>query len=163
MNFWISHDLVDLNTLNSSWHLCLFLASTNFPLHLDGFFNIWYSIHFLTKRIETSWYFDWPISFCANIYRNNDKITNILLSLGAIGPAFEEIWRFWIIMWLQDRSVTWLFGLGPLTWVRNLPIYGGHWPCECGDITFLICHVTIWSMCHATSRVRFPYPKSPHC
>ena len=49
MNFWISHDLVHLIILSSSWRFRgFFLASTSFPLHLDSFFHIWY-ICFLTK------------------------------------------------------------------------------------------------------------------
>ena len=63
------------------------------------------------------------------------RITSILLSLGAIGPVVEEIW----------------VGL-PHPWVRALPSFGGHGSCECGGITFLICHVT--TICH---------PQSPHC
>ena len=31
------------------------------------------------------------------------------------------------------------------SWVSTLPILGGHEPCQCGYITFLICHRTTWS------------------
>ena len=36
-------------------------------------------------------------------------------------------------------------GEAPSSWVSTLPILGGHEPCECGYITFLICHRTTWS------------------
>ena len=45
----------------------------------------------------------------------------------------------------------------------TLPSFGGHGPCECGDKTFLICHVLMWLMCHMASWVGCPHPKSPHC
>ena len=44
----------------------------------------------------------------------------------------------------------------PSSWVSTLPSFGGHDPCECGDKTFLICHLTVWSMCHVTLLVGFP-------
>ena len=71
--------------------LCLFSASTSFPLHPDGFFNIRYIILFWQRRIEISWYLDQPISFCTNLYRNNLSITSILLSLGSVGLTKVEI------------------------------------------------------------------------
>ena len=46
---------------------------------------------FWQRRIEVSWYFNYPISFCANLYRNNHRITSILLSLGSIGLEKVEI------------------------------------------------------------------------
>ena len=41
-------------------------------------------------------------------------------------------------------------GGAPSSWVSTLPSFGGHGPCECGDKTFLICHLNMWSMCHVT-------------
>ena len=38
----------------------------------------------------------------------------------------------------------------PSSWLSTLPSFGGHEPCECGDKTFLIYHLTTWSMCHLT-------------
>ena len=35
------------------------------------------------------------------------------------------------------------------------PKFGVHRPCESGDITFFICHVTTWLMCHVTCRWSF--------
>ena len=41
-------------------------------------------------------------------------------------------------------------GGAPSSWVSTLPSFAGHGPCECGDQTFLICHVTTWMMCYVT-------------
>ena len=41
-------------------------------------------------------------------------------------------------------------GGAPSFWFSTLPSFRGHGPCECGDKTFLICHVTTWLMCHVT-------------
>ena len=38
----------------------------------------------------------------------------------------------------------------PSSWVSTIPSFGGHGPGECGDKTFLICHLNMWSMCHVT-------------
>ena len=89
MNFWITHDLAHPSILSSSWRL--FSASTSFPLHPDGFFHIRYIILFWQRRIETSGCLHRPISFCANLYHNNHRVTSILLSLGSIGLMKVEI------------------------------------------------------------------------
>ena len=68
-----------------------------------------------------------------------------MLSLEVTGLVVEEVWRFWIVTWLQDRSVTWLLGEVSSSWVSTLPILGGHEPGEGGSITCLICHRTTWS------------------
>ena len=36
-------------------------------------------------------------------------------------------------------------------------------PCESEDKIFLTCRVTTQLMCHVTSWVHFPHPKSPLC
>ena len=40
-------------------------------------------------------------------------------------------------------------------------MFGVHRPCESGDVTFLICHVTTWLLCHINLLTRSPHPKSP--
>ena len=47
-------------------------------------------------------------------------------------------------------------GGAPSSWVSTLLNFGGHGPCKCGDKTFLICHLTMWSMCHVTLLVGVP-------
>ena len=54
------------------------------------------------------------------------------------GPVVEKIWRFWFFTWPHNWSVTRIFGWGPSSWFSSLPSFGGNWPCECGDKTFLI-------------------------
>ena len=41
--------------------------------------------------------------------------------------------------------------------------FGVHKPCECGDMTFFICHVTTISKCHVTLWVGSSHTKSPPC
>ena len=92
MNFWNTHDLAHLNTLSSSWHFCVYFQQAQAfcciptaPLTLDILYFFW------QRRIEISWYLDQPISFCANLYRNNHSLNSILLSLGSIGLMKVEI------------------------------------------------------------------------
>ena len=47
-------------------------------------------------------------------------------------------------------------GGAPSSWVSILPSFAGHGCCECGDKTFLICHLTMWTMCHVTFLVGVP-------
>ena len=75
-----------------------------------------------------------------------------MLSLGAIGPVDEEKRRFWIAMWLQDRSVTWLFGWGPLI-LSEFTKFWGWWAVWMWRYNNLD-HV------HVTSWVGFAHPKS---
>ena len=108
MNFWLSHDLVYLNILSSSWHFCVyFWRAQAFRCILTASltFDTYFSFFFWQRRIEVSW---------TNLYRNKNRKTSILLNLVNIDPVVEEIWRFWIVLWLQDQSVTWYFGWGSL-------------------------------------------------
>ena len=47
-----------------------------------------------------------------------------------------------MITWPSGRCVTWLCGGGSLILSHHPPKFGVHRPCEIGDITFFICHVT---------------------
>ena len=44
---------------------------------------------FWQRRIEVSWYLDYLISFCVDLYHNNHRITSILLSLRS--PGLEKV------------------------------------------------------------------------
>ena len=46
---------------------------------------------FWQRRIEISWYLDYPISLCASLYWNNQKITSILLNLRYTGLENVEV------------------------------------------------------------------------
>ena len=48
-----------------------------------------------------------------------------------------------------------LLGGAPSSWFSTLPNFGGHGPCECGDKTFLICHVLMWLMCQCHHTAKF--------
>ena len=54
-------------------------------------------------------------------------------------------------------------GGGFLVLSHELAKFRIHRPCESGDITFFICHVTTISKCHVTLWVESPHPKSPPC
>ena len=92
MNFWITHDLAHLNTLSSSWHFCVYFRQAQaFHCVLTVSVTLDILYFFWQRRIEISWYLDQPISFCANLYRKNHRITTILLSLGPLGLMKVEI------------------------------------------------------------------------
>ena len=92
MNFWITHDLAHLNTLSSSWHFCVYFRQSQAfrcistaCLTLDILYFFW------QKRTEISWYLDQSIFFWQNFYRNNHRMTSILLSLGSIDLMAVEM------------------------------------------------------------------------
>ena len=51
----------------------------------------------------------------------------------------------WFVTWLRGRCVMWLCGWDPFILSHHPAKFGIHSPCESGDITSLICHVTTWS------------------
>ena len=82
--------------------------------------------------------------------------------LGARGLVNVEIKRFWLDTWPRDRCVMWLCRWGLL--ILNLPAkFEVHRPCESGNITFFICHLTTIMNCHVNLWVGSPHPKSPPC
>ena len=160
-NFWISQNLVDLSTLSSSWHFCVYfwwaqafrcISAASLTFDIIYFFWQW--------RIEVSWYLDYPICLCANFYRKNQKIT----------PKFEihRPWESGDIKTLICHVTKWIIYHVTL-WVGSLILsphslkFGFHRPCEKGIITVFICHVTTISKCHVTLWVGSSYPKLPPC
>ena len=92
ISFWISHDIVYLNILSSSWSFCAyFWQAKAFRCILAASLKYDLIYFFWQRRIEVSWYLDYPISFCANLYCNNHTITSILLSLRSTGLEKVEI------------------------------------------------------------------------
>ena len=80
INFWISYDLVHLNIFSSSSHFVFVfgehkssVASRRLLSHLKYKF-------FVLKNDKEGYssYFGQPISLCANLYRNNHRITSML-------------------------------------------------------------------------------------
>ena len=74
--------------------------------------------------------------------------------LGFMNLVNVDIKRFWFVTWPHDWYVTWPWAWGPLILSPQPAKFGTHRPCESGDITFFICHVATWSMCHVTLYVR---------
>ena len=72
-----------------------------------------------------------------------------------------EIWRVLFITWPQHRIVTWLCRRGSLILSYQPVRLGVHRPCEIGDTTFFICHVTTISKYHVTLWVWFPHYHPP--
>ena len=62
--------------------------------------------------------------------------------LGLMNFVNVDIKRFWFFTWPRDWCITWLCGWGPLNLSHQPAKFGVHRPCESGDITFFICHVT---------------------
>ena len=126
VNFWISQDHVHLNTLSPNWHFCVYFWQA----------QVFFCISTASLTFDIVYFFDkdgFPVSFRANLYRNN-HIYNV-----------SELSCDYRIEMPRD-----FLGDAPSSWVRTLPNFGSHGPCECGDITFLIYHVTTWSMYHVT-------------
>ena len=139
VNFWISQDHVHLNTLSPNWHFCVYFWQA----------QVFFCISTASLTFDIVYFFDkegFPVSFRANLYRNN-HIYNV-----------SELSCDYRIEMPHD-----FLGDAPSSWVRTLPNFGSHGPCEFGDITFLICRMTTWSMCHVTWRLGFPYPTLPLC
>ena len=57
---------------------------------------------------------------------------------------------FWFVTWSLDWSVTWLCGWGSFILSHHPAKFGIHRPCESGDITSLIYHMTMCLLCHVT-------------
>ena len=70
---------------------------------------------------------------------------------------------FWFVTWSNGWCVRWGCGLSPLIPSHHPARLGGYRPCESGDITFFIFHVTTISKCHLTLWVGSPHPKSLPC
>ena len=73
-----------------------------------------------------------------------------LPSLGGNGPCKCGDKMFWINTWLRDRCVPWLCRWGSFILSHHPPKFGVRRPCEGGNITFFICHVTTILKCHVT-------------
>ena len=83
--------------------------------------------------------------------------------LGARNPVNVEIKRFWLDAWSHDWCVMWLCRWGPIILSQHPIKFGVHRPCESGNITFFICHVTMILKCHVNLWVGLPHPNSPRC
>ena len=84
-----------------------------------------------------------------------------MLSLGSTGLEKVEINRVWPVRWQRDQCVTWLCGWGSLILTHHPAKFGVHKPCESGDITSFICHVTTISKCHMTFWMGSSHPNNP--
>ena len=151
MNFWLSHDLVYLNILSSSWHFCVyFWRAQAFRCILTASltFDTYFSFFFWQRRIEVSW---------ANLYRNKNRKTSILLNLVNIDPVVRKYDVFELSCDYRIKVSRDILGGAPSSRVSALSSFGGHRACESGDKTFLIA---TWPR---DWWPRSPHPKSPPC
>ena len=79
-------------------------------------------------------------------------LVTILLSQSALHLVKVKMKYFWFFTWPLDRSAPWLYGWGPFILSHHPAKFGSHRPCESGDITSLIYHVTTCLMCQVTCR-----------
>ena len=79
-----------------------------------------------------------------------------LQCLGSVGLVKVEIQRFLFVTWPRGRCFTWLCRWDSIILSHYPGKFGVHRPCESGDITFFICHVTAISKCHVTLWVGSP-------
>ena len=77
-------------------------------------------------------------------------LVTTLLSLWALRLAKVKMKCFWFATWPPNWSVKWLCGWSPFILSHHPTKFGIRRSWESRDITFLICHVTTWSMCHVT-------------
>ena len=141
--------------LSSSWHFCVYFWGVQaFLFHLDSPLveEIWRFLFFTWQHSwSVTWLFGWgpfilsehPTKFC--------------------GPWSLWMWRpnFFDLSRDHMNDVSRDFRLGFLILSCHSAKFGVHKPCESGDITFLICHVTTISKCHVTLWVGSPLFKSP--
>ena len=105
---------------------------------------------YTTYWIDATWRHDWGGTW--HVRWGIFILITMLLSLWTLCLVKIKIKHFWFVTWLDNWSVTWLCGQGFLILSHHPAKFGVHSPCESGDITFLVCHVTTWFMCYWLSR-----------
>ena len=136
---------------------------------------LYFSLFKIVLRFRNFWYnFSWCkwISELTTIY----FISTFLVLVGIFVFLFgERKLSFYIstTLWLRkydvfdfSRHLTTevsrdLLSGAPSSWVSTLPSFGDHGPCECEEKTFLICHLTMWSMRIVSLCIWLPRLKSP--
>ena len=130
------------------------LASTSFPFTSRrpcGWRNMTFLIFHVTTQLKCH------VTFWVGLPHPDSAPYQVL---GARGLVNVEIKRFWLDTWPRDRWVMWLCRWGPLIPSHHPLKFGVHRPCESGNITFFICHVTTILKCHMNLWAGSPHPKS---
>ena len=98
MNFWITHYLVHLNTLSSSWYFCVYFRQAQaFPCIPTASLTLDISYFFWQRRIEIRWSLGQQTSIIIT------RITSILLGLGSRG--LKKKWRYNVFQFSRDQVV----------------------------------------------------------
>ena len=79
---------------------------------------------------------------CDFVHEISSSWATTLQSLGSAGLVKVEIYCFWFVTWPRDRCVTWFCRWDHIILSHYPAKLGVHRPCESGDITYFICHVT---------------------
>ena len=103
---------------------------------------------FTTYWIVITWRLDWGGTW--HVELGLIILVTMLLGLLILWLVKVKIKYFWFDTCVHNWSVTWLCGWGSLILSQHPVKFGVHRPCESGDITLLICHVTTISKCHMT-------------
>ena len=151
----LGQQLKDTSSQVFSCQFCEIVRNTFFIEHL------WWLFLPILKLLDSQRQWCKWISKLVKIY----FISTFLVLVGIFVFIFgEHKLSFYIstVLWLRKYDVfdfpfdhtievsRDFLGEAPSSWVSNLPCFRGHGPCECGDKTFLICHLTMWWMCHVT-------------
>ena len=136
VNFWISHDLVYLNTLSSTWHCCVdFCRAQAFRCICTASFTFDICF-FLTKKDGNKLILGLAYFLLRNLYHNNYRITTILLMVRSMGRVC-----CWGDMTFLNCYVTTgskchvTFWVGLLSLSSTLPSFRGHGPCDLFDLS----------------------------
>ena len=118
------------------------LASTSFPFTSRrpcGWRNMTFLVFYVTTQLKCN------VTFWMGPPHPDSAPYHVF---GAWGLVNVEIKLFWFDTWPRDRCVTWLCRYVPLILSHHPAKFGVHRPCESGNVTFFICHVTTILKCH---------------
>ena len=124
------------------WHFCAYFWQAQvFLLHLDGP---------VVEEIWRFWFLTWPYNWSVTWLFGRGSIILIQHPTKFWGPWTLWMWRQNVLTWDVNTwwCVTWFCRWGPLILNHHPVKLGVHRPCESGNRTFSICHVTTISKCH---------------
>ena len=152
----------DVADMSNFFHFCsVFIRSRGWHAYQDLAFWMTSLLPLAYYWIVVTWQHDqgvtWHVDWGLLI-----PVTT-LLSLWALYIVKVKMKFFWFFTWPPDRSVTWLCGWDPFILSHHPAKFGIRRPCESGNITLLICHVTTWLICYETLWVGSLHPRSPFC
>ena len=132
----------------------LFVFRRELQLEVEQMYTTYYWIVVRWQRDQgITWHVGWALLI----------LVTTLLPLWALPLVKVKIKYFWLVMWSPHQSVTWLFEWAPFILSHHPAKFGVRRPCESGDITSLIYHVTTCLMFHVICGWGFPHPMLLPC